>query len=291
MKTIITTDSGMDPVDTKYMVSGMLIRSDDAEFRDVREITSKEVLDQTNEGYLFKTSAPKLTDYHELFTKALSDGDEVVHISMGSGISSASITSSNMVASDIDEEKITVVDSKNGATGGTLIHLYAEHLARMGLNKREILEQLKKFISRIKTAFFVPNPTGFQRSGRNNSELCLKDKAMLIGGKVLALAGMKFRVDFNQEGNLYVKKTVAGNAKVKAMQMIREIVNDDTIENFETDMAVIGTVLENKVNMQEAKEYLSKYFNKVVRQDINAVVAAYGSPDLVGLSLVRKEKR
>lgn len=290
MKTIITTDSGMDPIDIDYMVSGMLIRNDDKEFRDVREITSQEVLEQTKSGYLFKTSAPTLSDYYEVFTNALNEGDNVIHISMGSGISSASITSSNIVAKDIDEERITVLDSKNGATGGTLINLYAKHLSQKGLSKREILEQLQKLISRIKTAFFVPNPTGFQRSGRNNSELCLKDKALLIGEKVLSVAGMKFRVDFNEEGNLYVKKMLAGKSEVKGMQMIREIVNDDTIKNYEQEVAVIGTVLENKVNMQEIKKYLSKYFHNVIRKDINAVVAAYGSPDLVGLSLVRKQK-
>ncbi len=289
MKTVITTDSGMDPINTEYMVSGMLIRDDDKEFRDVQEIDSKEVLKQMRDNHMFKTSAPKLMDYYELFTRALNNGDEVIHVSMGSGISSASITSSNLIAEEINAEKITVLDSHNGATGGTLINLYANYLANKNLNKREILEQLKDFIKRLKTSFFVPNPTGFQRSGRNNSELCLKDKALLIGGTVLTLAGMKFRVDFNQEGNLYVKKTMPGNSRVKAMQMIREIVNDHTVDDYDQNIAVIGTVLEDKVNMEEIKSYLSGYFKRVIRQDINAVVAAYGSPDLIGISLVRKK--
>ena len=117
----------------------------------------------------------------------------------------------------------------------------------------------------------------------------MKDKALLIGGTVLTLAGMKFRVDFNQEGNLYVKKTMPGNSRVKAMQMIREIVNDHTVDDYDQNIAVIGTVLEDKVNMEEIKSYLSGYFKRVIRQDINAVVAAYGSPDLIGISLVRKK--
>ncbi len=290
LKTIITTDSGMDPIDKKNMVSGILIRNDNEEFKDVCDINSKEVLRQIDKGYTFKTSAPSLADYYQLFERSLNVADDVIHLSMSEGISSASVASANFVANDIDSERITVIDSKCGATGGTLINLYANYLVKKGLEKKEILQELKKFISHVKTSFFVPNPEGFQRSGRDKSELCLKEKALIVGGKVLTLAGVKFQVDFNDEGNLFVKKTMLGLAHTKVMQMIKEIVNDKTIADFEQDIAVIGTVLEERVNMQEVKEYLGGYFNNVIRQDINAVVAAYGSADLVGLSLVRKLK-
>ena len=269
------------------MVSGQVNRNDGQTFKDVREITSKEVLEQMKEGYSFKTSAPSLADYEELFKKT-SEEHNVIHLSMGEGLSRASLNSASLTANDINPQKIQVIDAKNGATGGTFLYLYVKHLIKEKLPFNEIVLKVKKIRDYLKTAFFVPDPSGFKRSGRDSSELCIKEKALIIGSKALSLAGMKFRVDFNQDGNLYARQTMMGKANLKAIQMIKDIVNEDTIHLYDNRLAVIGTILENKVNMKDIENYLKQFFKTVVRQDINAVVAAYGSADLVGLSLCRK---
>ena len=287
-KTIITCDSGMDPINTDYMVSALLNRNDAKTYRDVTEITSEEVLAEIKNGFSFKTSAATPKDYYNLFNRALDNCDNIIHLSMGEGLSRASLNTAFFVSQEIARDKITVLDAKNGATGGTLILEYAKYLENYGLSYREILEELQRYLSDIKTSFFVPNPTGFKRSGRDSSELCMKDKAVIIGSKALTLAGVKFRVDFNSEGQLYASKMMRGKSEVKALEMIKSIVNDDTINEYDRRMAVIGTVAENRVSMNDINAYLTNYFDTVIRKDINAVVAAYGSPDLVGLSLARK---
>lgn len=292
-KTIITTDSGMDTTNQEYMVGGVLNRSDGESYRDVLEISSKEILEQMKEGYTFLTSAPFIRDYEETFKRALKEGEHVVHLSMSSGISSTSVSLANMMAREINnelgEKRIHVIDSMNGATGGTLIGMYAQDLAKQGKSYQEIIDSISRLIKKVQTSFFVPNPTGFISSGRDKSQLCLKDKALLIGSEALRLAGVKYRVDFNDEGNLYTKQIIRGKASTQAMKMVQSIVNENTIQDYETNMAVIGTVLEDKVKMATLEDYLKQYFDRVQRQDINGVVAAYGSADLVGLSLVRKK--
>lgn len=284
-KIIITTDSGMDPIDTEFMAAALVNRNDGESFEDVHEINSKNVLQQMQEGYTFKTSAPALRTYQMIFTKALDQADRVIHLSMGNGISSASVLSSLLIAEEIDENRITVLDSKTGATGGTLLERYAKYLVKMGLPHKEIVAELIDCINHMHTSFFVPNPQGFIRSGRDKSKLCLKEKALMLGSKALMMAGVKYRVDFNEEGNLYAKQLLRGKSSVKAMEMIQEIVNDKTIQQYDSTMAIIGTVLEDTVDMTAIQLYLEQYFDKVYRQDINSVVAAYGSPDLIGISL------
>lgn len=288
-KIIITTDSGIDPIDVDRMVPGQLCRDDGKSYRDVIEITPEEVLRQTKEEHhLFKTSSPLYTDYEEIFKKALDDGEEVIHLSMGSGISQGSVNQARNVANDVCPERITVFDTLTGATGGTLIDEYTKHLVEEGLSKKEIIDKLTTFRKYSKTSFFVPNPVGFKRSGRDKSEMCLKEKAIVIGAQALKLAGVKFRVDFNEEGCLYTKKTMIGNTRVKSLQMIKEIINDDTVENIDNRIAIIGNVMEEIAPMSEIEDYLNKYFTSVIRQNINGVVAAYGSADLVGISYVKK---
>lgn len=287
-KIIITTDSGMDPIETHYMAPGILNRNDGKSFEDVIEITSKEVLQQMQEGYSFKTSAPSIDAYENMFGSALRKADRVIHLSMGNGISSASVLTSNMVAKEIDADHIKVFDSKTGATGGTLLTTYASYLIKKGLSYQEVIQEIQECIDSVHTSFFVPNPQGFIRSGRDSSSLCLKEKALMLGSAALKIAGVKYRVDFNEDGHLYTKQLLRGTNRRKAMQMIEEIVNDKTIHQYDTKMAVIGTVLEEYVDMDQIKKYLENYFEQVYQQDINAVVAAYGSPDLVGISLKKK---
>lgn len=287
-KIVITTDSGMDPIGTQYMAPAVLNRSDGVSFQDVTEITSKEVLKQMKEGYTFRTSAPFMTAYQNLFQKALEEAEQVIHLSMGNGISSASVLSSHMIAQEIDSNRIKTFNSKTGATGGTLLTTYANYLVKKGLPYQEVLQEIKECIEMMQTSFFVPDPKGFIRSGRDSSSLCLKEKALMLGSAALKIAGIKYRVDFNQEGHLYAKQALRGKSSKRAMEMIQEIVNDKTVHQYDSQMAVIGTVLEENVDMEEIKSYLENYFEQVYRQDINAVVAAYGSPDLIGISLKKK---
>ena len=72
--------------------------------------------------------------------------------------------------------------------------------------------------------------------------------------------------------------------------MLKEIVNESNIESYDPAYVVIGNILEKDVSMDELIDYLNsfKYFNNVIRQDINGVVACYGSEDLCGISLIKK---
>ena len=95
-------------------------------------------------------------------------------------------------------------------------------------------------------------------------------------------------VDFNEERNLNIKDMMRGISQTKAYEMVQEIVNDDTMEMYDSNTVVLGTVAEGVVDMEALENYLKKYFNCVVRRDIGSTVAAYGSKDLIGLSLKRK---
>ena len=131
---------------------------------------------------------------------------------MSSGISEGSFNSASLAANELNDEyenKIYVVDTFTGATGGTLISEIAEQLRRKGYDAKKIVNYLNDIKKRIASSFYVPDPKGFIRSGRNKSELCKKEKALLIGLKTAVIAGIKFRVDFNGEGNLFTKNSIS----------------------------------------------------------------------------------
>lgn len=288
MKTIITKDSGIDPINDLYVIPAIVRKDFKLEYKDGIDITSTDVLKGLEEGHIYQTAAPSIEDYDKTFREALRCGDEVVHLSMSSGISEGSVNTANVMANSVSPEKIRVIDTKNAATGGTLIDIYAEYLAKEGLSAKEIVKELEEYKKTIQTAFFVPNPIGFLNSGRDKTDESMTMKFKRLGLGALQKLGYKYRVDFNEEGNLNIKGMMRGTSQTKAYEMVQEIVNDDTIEKYDASTVVLGTVAEGVVDMEALENYLKKYFNYVVRRDIGATVAAYGSKDLIGLSLKRK---
>ena len=294
-KIVITTDSGIDPINTNNMIPSQIIENGETSYRDMIDITPKEILSRQKLGSTFKTSSPILSDYEDKFRELLGAYDEIIHLSMSSGISEGSVNSSKLIAADLNDElgeKIHVVDTLTGATGGTLLNEIANNILFKCDDSETIINILNDIKTRITTSFYVPNPEGFVRSGRNKSDLYLKEKALLMGVKASIMAGIKFRVDFNNEGNLYTKGISRKKISQGAIKLVADVVNEDNKHLFEKNYAVVGTVQEDKVNMQDIIDYLYslKYFNRVIRKDINGIVACYGSPDLVGISLVRKQK-
>lgn len=292
-KIIITTDSGIDPICEENMIPGQIIENGEKSYRDQVDITQKDILEKIKKGSLFKTASPLIGDYEDKFVSILEQKKDIIHLSMSSGISEGSVNSANLVANMLNEEyenKVYVIDTLNGATGGTLIDAIANDLVKQGLTTEEIVKRLEIIKQYVQTSFFVPNPEGFIKSGRNKSDLCLKDKAKLIGTKAACMAGVKFRVDFNDEGNLYVKSTMKCKSKIGMMKLVKEIINEQTIRKYEDDYVVIGNILEKDVKMDEIKNYIQQlnYFKNILIKDINGVVAAYGSEDLCGISLIKK---
>ena len=133
MKTIITKDSGIDPINDLYVIPAIVRKDFKLEYKDGIDITSEEVLKGVDEGHIYQTAAPSIEDYDKTFREALRNGDEVVHLSMSSGISEGSVNTANVMANSVCPEKINVIDTKNAATGGTLIDIYAEYLAKEGI--------------------------------------------------------------------------------------------------------------------------------------------------------------
>lgn len=292
---ILTCDSGIDPIKEENMIPATIIENNQKTYKDCIEINSHTILERAKNGSLFNTAAPILGDYNEKFSSILEKGNNIIHLSMSSGISEGSVNSANLIANELNDKydnKVYVIDTHTGATGGTLIHEITKELISKGYDNSEIKNFLNNIKKQILTSFYVPDPKGFIRSGRDKSKLCTKDKALLIGVKTAVMAGIKFCVNFNSEGNLYTKGIYKSKRCNGMMKLTQSIINNDNKTNFDSRIIVVGTLKENYVSMDDIITYLEdlKYFDKIIRKDINGIVAAYGCDDLCGISLIKKYK-
>ena len=288
----ITTDSGICPLNEDNMISGIINKDNSESLRDVREITSSDIIEQTRLGHKFNTSSPLLGDYYDMFEKKLENSD-VIHLCMSSGISEGSVNAPLNVAKDLNEQydnKVYVIDTLTATTGGTIINEIAKNLVNKGLTTKEVVGELEEIKRTIQTSFYVPDPEGFIRSGRDKSHLYI-NKALVIGARAVKMAGVKYRVDFNEDGNLYTKSLLHSKNKVGMLKLVKTIVNERTLENYRPDYVAIGNLKEKNVSMEEIEDYLKSfgYFENIINKSINGVVACYGTEDLCGISLIKRK--
>ena len=269
-KIILTSDSGIDLTNEQNMIPALIIENGEKTYKDCLEINSSKILKRIKEENVFTTSSSLLGDYYNMFSKIFENGDDVIHLYMSSGISEGSFNFAFLTANTLNEEynnKVYVIDTLNGATGGTLIYNIADGLIKKEYSAKSIIEYLNILKNNILTSFYVPDPKGFIRSGRNKSELCIKDKAILMGLKIFK-----------------------SKRKDGMMKLTQNIINEQNKYEYDSKIAVVGTVKERYVLIDDIITYLEdlNYFDKITRKDINGIVAAYGSEDLCGISLIKK---
>lgn len=287
-KIVVTTDSGVSPiVRNKDLIIPACLNSNTGETYKDLTISNKEILDRLDNGEIIKTSSPLYNDYYKVFKEQIENGNEIIHLSMSSGISSGSVEMSNLVSRLVDEKRIDVIDTYQGATGGTLINEVANNLVSKKLNRKDIVKILEELKSRVTTSFLVPDPRGFIRSGRDNSEVKKIDRLKLTYAAMKIARNYNFIVKFDN-GNLYND----GNYKTKE-NILKPLLDSylNNIEEYDPNYIVIGSVFEDKVNMKYISQYIEKYcyFKNIIIKEFPGVVAAYGCKDLCGISLVKKK--
>lgn len=295
---VLTTDSGMCPSKeyNPIIIPDQITRSDGKYFVDNdKDITTDFILKDENNTY--RTSAPLLTDYTETFVKLLEDGNDIIHLSLGSGISSSSVNNANLIANELNnnyENKVYVIDSCTGSVGGTCYYeaCYQELINNKYADVSELKNKLEQLKNRIKTSFYVPDPTGYLRSGRDSSsKYSFSQSVLSLSSSILKKVSFKFRVDFYENGDLYLKKIFRSSNKNGMLDMTKTIVNNDTLSEFENDFCAIGNLHQKYVDMKVLEDYLLSlnYFKRIVHSNVGNVVAPYGCDDLCGLSLVKKK--
>ncbi len=110
-----------------------------------------------------QTSAINEEQYKEYFKSLLEKYDEVVHISLSSGLTSS--TAHAMSAAE-NLKKVHVIDSKSLSTGLALLCIYARELADKDETAESIVEKVNARISAVQASFIVENLDYLCKGGR-----------------------------------------------------------------------------------------------------------------------------
>ena len=157
-----------------------------------------------------KTAAINVEEYRQYFEKLTADGSQVVHINLGSAISSSY---QNCVLAAKETGNVEVVDSCNLSTGTGLLVLEAGRLREQGLNASEIAARLREDTAKCHASFILDTLTFMHAGGRCSAVTAL-------GAGILNLKPC-IEVD-NRSGAMHVGKKYRGGLEHVLVKYTRD---------------------------------------------------------------------
>jgi DegV family protein with EDD domain len=247
----------------------LYIREGDVAKKEMFEISYKEFYQRQRDGSKFTTSQPDPNSFLETFRPIIEAGDEVICITISSGIS-GTLNSANIAKQMLDTDKISIFDSYQSGLNQGALAVKAVELAAAGKSREEIMASLAEMRNRTRVYFLVESLRYLYEGGR------LSGVQALIGSMIQ----IKPIVWFDRKGTMSVYE------KVRTLNAAKSRV----LELFKKDIDTLGLEqvgLHYGDNWEEAEEYaelLEKACGRPVPLvRLSPVIGAHTGPDILGV--------
>lgn len=230
------------------------------------------------EGEMTKTSQLNAEDYCAYFERFLSEGKDVLHLTLSSGIS-GTINSANIAAIEMREKypdrKIYIVDSLAASSGYGLLMDKLADLRDTGMGIDELAAWAEEHKLNLAHWFFSSDLTFFIRGGRIS-------KTAGIVGQVLNICPL-MNVDY--QGKLIVREKI--RTKKKVMKAVAKKAMDLCEGGAEYADKIFISHAACKEDAQAVADLLEAQFpkmkGKVVIFDIGTTIGAHTGPGTVAV--------
>jgi len=220
-----------------------------------------------------KTSQPSVGDFKKAFEEAFKTCEEIVCVTISTGISGTFNSASQAVKflPKEKQDKVSVVDSfsVDGAEG--MITLKAVELAEKGIEREEIVSRLEDFKKYVKVVGFPGDPKWIERNGRLSH----------TGADLIrSLEKIGIRPVLTLKKGVVAVTSIKFKAKNKADSVFRELKAD-----IKEKEAVVTIAHADMISVaQELKERLLEECPKVkvlFIEDVNPIIGCHLGPDSI----------
>ena len=226
-----------------------------------------------------KTTAVNPEEYHTYFSKFIADGYDVLHISLGSGISS-SYQNAMMVAKEFDEGRVRVIDSCNLSTGfGQLVCEAGERIQK-GMDIQTICDEIKALIPFSNASFVLDTLEFLHAGGRCSSMAQLSASVLQIKPSIIVrtdlcasmTVGKKYMGKLDRAFLKYAEDQLAGRSDV--------MLDRAFITHSGVDDSILDAVEKRILELQP--------FRQVFRTVASCTIAAHCGPGTMGVLFLTK---
>ena len=275
---ILTADSTCDltgELTERYHVAGytpLHIVLGEKSYEDGVDITPSEIYKNFEAtGILPKTAAVNVGEYIDFFRPFVEAGNSVIHINLGSALSS-SYQNAKTAAAELGN--VYPIDSCSLSTGTGHLVIEAAKLIEQGLSVPEIAEKLKELTKKVHASFVV-DKLDYLRAGGRCSTLAM------LGANLLRINPSIF-VD-NKDGSMTVGKKYRGKLDNVLMQYVDEQLA--AYEDIRTDKIFIthGGIGDDHVAV--VYDYLKSknIFNEIFITTASCTISSHCGPGTLGI--------
>lgn len=281
-KIVIAADSTSDlsaELKKEYdiQVLPLCIVLDERSYNDGVDITTDEIIKWSDDNKTTpKTAAPGIDiaiDFLKPFAEA---GDDVIYL----GISEDMSTTCNVLrlaASELDYDRLFVINSMNLSTGIGIQVLKAADMVREGKSTEEIVETITNDRTKIRASFVVDTLTFLARGGRCSSVSALLANTLSLKPRIEVSMG---KMGVTQKYRGKYKKVILSYAQ----EMEAELLKADPKRVFVTHSKIDPEIAQSVV------EYLKSlnYFEEVLETDAGGVITSHCGPGTLGVLYCEK---
>lgn len=256
----------------------LYITKDGKSFRDGVDIFPADIVAHVAAGGdLCGTSAVNVGDYAERFAVLSAQYDGVIHISLGSGFSSAY---QNACIAAADYPNIRVIDSGNLSTGQGHIVMEACRLRPTAEDLDVLADALRDLVPRVETSFLLNRLDYMVKGGRCSAVaafganlLQLRPSIEVKDGKMTV--SKKYRGSFGKCLEAYIKDRVAER--------------DDILRDF---AFFTYSETEHPENVERAWNAAVEYgdFRQMEKTKAGCTITCHCGPDCLGILFLRKKE-
>ncbi len=251
---------------------------DDKTYRDGVDLTTDDIVRIYKEKKILpRTAAINIQEYIDFFTPFVNDGYDVIHISLGSGISS-SHQNACLAAAEFDGA-VHAINSGNLSTGSGHLVLEAAARIKAGMPAAQIADELRAITSKV-SASFVLDTLEFLHKGGRCSALAM------MGANLLKLKP-SIRVD-NTDSSMSVGKKYRGSLEKALEDYVRDELEGRT--DIRLDKIFVTHSPMDQQYIDKVVELVKSYqpFENIYITDAGCTIASHCGPNCLGVLYMTK---
>lgn len=237
--------------------------------------------DEMKRGKIFSTTGINSLEIKEYFEKLLELGQDILHITLSSGLS-GTYNIVKQAAEELNEthkNKIYVLDSLSATQPQNAIVNYARMLRDAGKEVKECISTLENAIQHLRVYFFLSDLDALKRGGRISGVQAAFGKAMQL----------RPLLTFDKEGKLRVIEKIIGNKKA-----IRVLANKLFLEyDKNSSQPIFIAYAGDGENKNELVSIISEKLpdTPIICGPVGPVIASHTGPALTGIIFFSKLER
>lgn len=241
------------------------------------DITPDQIYDIYREKKILPTtSAVNVEEYKEMARPFIEAGNDVIHINLGSGIS----TSHNSCRIAAEETPgLYCIDSGNLSTGMGLVVIAAAERIAAGMPVEQIVSEVQEFTHHVEASFVIDTLEFLHKGGRCST-------LAMLGANLLKL---KPCIEVNNaDSSMTVGKKYRGTLDKALLDYVKDRLEGRTDIRTERIFITHSGISDERVEMVKKAIQQYQHFDEILVTRAGCTVSSHCGPNTLGILFVRK---